>query len=51
MIIQQDTSRSKGVIVWGGISACGKTTLCFVHPGAKINSNPYINEILQPLLQ
>ncbi|CAF4026475.1 unnamed protein product, partial [Rotaria sp. Silwood1] len=51
MIIQQNISRPKGVMVWGGISSRGKTTLCFVQPGAKINSNYYINNILQPFLQ
>ena len=42
MIIQQNISRPKGVMVW-----TGKTTLRFVQPGAKINSNYYINNILQ----
>ena len=46
MIIQQNISRPKGVMVWGG-----KTTLRFVQSGAKINSNYYINNILQPFLQ
>ena len=48
MIIQQDTSRSKGVMVWDGVSTRGKTTLPFVQPDAKINSIYYINDILQP---
>ena len=51
MIIQQNISRPKGVMVWAGISSRGKTTLRFVQPGAKINSNYYINNILQPFLQ
>ena len=38
-------------MVWSGVSTRGKTTLRFVQPGAKINSNYYINDILQPFLQ
>lgn len=51
MIIQQNTSRPKGFMVWGGVSSRGKTNLCFVEPGAKINANYYINNILQPFLR
>ena len=51
MIIQPDTSRPKGVMVWSGVSTRGKTTLRFVQPGAKINLNYYVNDILQPFLQ
>ncbi|CAF3424905.1 unnamed protein product [Rotaria sp. Silwood1] len=51
MIIQQNTSRPKGFMVWGGISSRGKTNLRFVEPGAKINSDYYINNILQPFLR
>jgi len=50
MIIQQNTSRPKGFIVWGGVSSQGKTTLRFVEPGSKINSTYYIKNILQPFL-
>ena len=50
MIIQQNTSRPKGFMVWGGVSSKGKTTLRFVEPGAKINSNYYITNILRPFL-
>ncbi len=50
MIIQQNTSRPKGFMVWGGVSSKGKTTLRFVEPGAKINSTYYIKNILQPFL-
>ncbi|CAF1450128.1 unnamed protein product [Rotaria sp. Silwood1] len=51
MIIQQNSSRPKGFMVWGGISSRGKTNLRFVEPGTKINSNYYINNILQPFLR
>ena len=37
MIIQQDSCQPKGFMVWGGISAKGKTSLRFVKPNAKIN--------------
>jgi len=50
MIIQQDQSRPKGLMVWAGISSHGKTSICFVKPGAKINSDYYINKILKPFL-
>ena len=50
MLLQQDSSRPKGFMVWGGISAKGKTTLRFVEPGAKINSDYYVNKILKPFL-
>ena len=51
MVIQQDTSWPKGVMIWSGVSIRSKTTLRFVQPGAKLNSNNYINDILQPFLQ
>ncbi|CAF1483226.1 unnamed protein product [Rotaria magnacalcarata] len=50
MIIQKDSTRPKGFMVWVGISSHGKTTLRFVKPGAKINSDYYINNILKPFL-
>lgn len=50
MMIQQDSSRPKGFMVWGGISSCGETCLRFVRPGAKIDSDYYINNILKPFL-
>ena len=50
MIIQQNTSRPKGFMVWRGVSSKGKTTLCFVTPGTKVNSNYYINKVLKPVL-
>ncbi|CAF4404639.1 unnamed protein product, partial [Rotaria magnacalcarata] len=53
MIIQQNAYRPKVFMVWGGvsISSHGKTTLRFVEPGAKINSNYYINNILKSFLR
>ena len=50
MIIQQNTSRPKGFMIWGGVSSKEKTTLRFVAPGTKVNSNYYINKILKPFL-
>ncbi|CAF5044896.1 unnamed protein product, partial [Rotaria sp. Silwood1] len=38
-IIQQDSSRPEGSMVWAGISAHGQTSLRFVKHGAKINSD------------
>ena len=50
LIIEQDSSRPKGFMVWAGISSRGKTALRFVKPGAKIDSNYYIAKILKPFL-
>ncbi|CAF4522609.1 unnamed protein product [Rotaria socialis] len=47
---KQDSFRSKEFMVWGGISSKSKTTLRFVEPSATINSNYYINKILEPFL-
>ncbi|GBN64122.1 hypothetical protein AVEN_226980-1 [Araneus ventricosus] len=41
----------KGVMVWMGISANGVTKPRFVTPGAKINSDYYIEKILKPFLK
>lgn len=49
-IIQQDSSRPKGFMVWADISSRGKTSIRFVDPGTKINSDYYINHILKPFL-
>ncbi|GBM62280.1 hypothetical protein AVEN_264141-1 [Araneus ventricosus] len=38
----------KGVMVWMGISANGVTKPWFVQPGARINSEYYIQKILKP---
>ena len=43
MILQQDSSRPKSLMAWAGISSCGKTSMRFVQPGAKINTDYYIN--------
>jgi hypothetical protein len=50
MIIQQDSSRPKGFMVWAGISSHGKTYLRFVEAGVKINADYYIKKILKPFL-
>ncbi|CAF1967222.1 unnamed protein product [Rotaria magnacalcarata] len=50
MILQQDSSRPQGFMLWAGISSYGKTSLRFVKPGVKINSDYYINNILKPFL-
>jgi hypothetical protein len=44
-------SYPKGVMVWMGISANGCTKVRFVKSGAKVNSNYYIKNILQPFLK
>ncbi|GBN10623.1 hypothetical protein AVEN_238466-1 [Araneus ventricosus] len=41
----------KGVMVWMGISANGVTKPRFVQPGAKINSEYYIQKILKPFIK
>ena len=38
-------------MAWGGVSSRGKTKLCFVEFGAKINSDYYITSILKPFIQ
>lgn len=40
-----------GVMVWLGISANGCTAVRFVKPGAKINSDYYINKVLKPFIR
>lgn len=44
-------SHPKGVMVWIGISAKGCTQVRFVKPGAKINSDYYIEKILKPFIR
>ncbi|GBO03682.1 hypothetical protein AVEN_112016-1 [Araneus ventricosus] len=44
-------SYPKGVIFWMGISVNGVTKPRFVKPGAKINSEYYIQNILKPFLK
>ncbi|XP_042901427.1 histone-lysine N-methyltransferase SETMAR-like [Parasteatoda tepidariorum] len=41
----------KGVMVWMGISTHGVTKPRFVKPGAKINSEYYLQKILKPVLK
>ena len=50
MLLQQDWSRPKGFMVWGGISSRGKTSMRFVQRRAKINADYHINHILKPFL-
>src|SRR5205085_4655278 len=50
MIIQQESSRPPGFMVWADISSRGKTSLRFVEPGVKVNADYYINKILKPFL-
>lgn len=40
----------KSIMVWLGISANGTTSVRFVTPGVKINSDFYINKILKPFI-
>lgn len=45
------TAHPKGVMVFMGVSYNGLTKPIFVKPGAKINSDYYINECLKPLFE
>jgi Fe-S cluster assembly iron-binding protein IscA len=49
-VLKKKENRPEGFMVWAGISSHGKTSLRFVKPGAKINSDYYINNILKPFL-
>lgn len=42
---------TKGVMAWAGISSSGKTKIRWVEPGAKINSEYYINKVLKPFIK
>lgn len=42
---------SKGLMAWAGVSSNGKTRLRWVEPGAKINSEYYINRVLKPFIK
>lgn len=44
-------THSKGVMVWGGVSMKGKTSLRFIRPGAKIDSTYYVTEVLKPFVK
>ncbi|CAM4758225.1 unnamed protein product [Rotaria magnacalcarata] len=46
-----DGVQGKRFMIRGDVSSHGKTTLCFVELGAKINTNYYINNILKPFLR
>ena len=41
----------KGIMVWLGISSNGSTKARFISPGAKINTNFYINKVLKPFIR
>lgn len=43
-------AHKKGVMVWVGMSANGLTRPIFCEPGAKVNANYYITNILKPFL-
>ena len=47
---QRKESFAKGFMVWAGVSYNGKTSLHFVDPGAKINSEYYCNNVLKKFL-
>jgi len=49
--IKRQQSFPKQVMVWAGISMNGKTKLRFIRPGAKINSDYYINHVLKPFIK
>lgn len=48
---QRGEAHSQGIMAWAGVSFSGKTTLRFIKPGAKINSQYYIEEVLKPFLK
>ena len=50
MIIQHESSRLQGCMVWAGISPGDKTILRLVELGIKINTDYYIHKILKPFL-
>jgi len=39
---------SQSVMVWGGISAAGRTKLIFLKKGQRLSSNTYVSDILEP---
>ncbi|KAF2898681.1 hypothetical protein ILUMI_07494 [Ignelater luminosus] len=49
-VYQRRENHSSRFMVWGGVSFNGKTKLHFIHPGAKVNSTYYINNVLKPFL-
>ncbi|OQV20031.1 hypothetical protein BV898_06034 [Hypsibius exemplaris] len=44
-------SHPKGVLFVAGVCSCEKTAIRFVKPGAKINSEYYIQHVLKPLFK
>ena len=49
-VFKRREQHSKGFMVWAAISFNGKTSLHFIEPGAKINSQYYIDHVLKPFL-
>ena len=47
-VFKRREQHSKGFMVWAAISFNGKTSLHFIEPGAKINSQYYIDHVLKP---
>ena len=43
--------KPSSVMVWGGISKKWRSSLIFVEPGVKVNTNTYIEGILTPALE
>lgn len=48
--IRRQQSYPKQIMLWGGISMNGKTKLRFIKPGVKVNSDFYINHVLEPFI-
>ncbi|XP_052218099.1 uncharacterized protein LOC127835701 [Dreissena polymorpha] len=44
-------SFAKGFMAWAGVSYRGNTDIRFINKGTKVNSNFYINKVLNPLLR
>ncbi|RWS20224.1 uncharacterized protein B4U80_05981 [Leptotrombidium deliense] len=49
--IYKHRRKSKGVMVWCGISVYGALKPIFVEPGVKINAQYYIHHVLKPFLK
>lgn len=49
--VTRKVSHSKGFMAWAGVSSNGKTSLIWVDPGAKVNSEYYQYNILMPFLE
>ncbi|RWS26341.1 uncharacterized protein B4U80_07228 [Leptotrombidium deliense] len=49
--VYKNRKKSKGVMVWCGISVNGALKPIFVEPGVKINADYYVNHVLKPFLK